>query len=99
VKKIEEGRGRCVQSCYKSGVRGYGLAMIEAEKKHPGPMYYRAWNYAQADDPEQALYWLQKSLEAREIQILGLENDPEYDSLRTNPRFQVIVKAIGFKKS
>jgi hypothetical protein len=72
--------------------------MIETEKKHPGPIYYRAWNYAQADDPEQALYWLQKSFEARELEILGIRNDPEFDSLRTDPRFQAIVNTIGFKE-
>ncbi len=82
----------------ESGERGYGLAMVEFEKKHPGPICYRAWNYALLGDNEPALYWLHKSFEARELEILGLQNDPEFDSLRPDPRFQAIAKAIGFKQ-
>jgi hypothetical protein len=72
--------------------------MIEFEKKHPGSIYYRAWNYALLGESEQALHWLQKSMVARELQILGLQNDPEVDSLRTDPRFQALVETIGLRQ-
>jgi DNA-binding winged helix-turn-helix (wHTH) protein/Tfp pilus assembly protein PilF len=82
----------------KSGKRGFLIATLEFEKKHPGPTYYAAWDYAQLGDNEQALQWLQKSFQAREIDILGVRNDPEFDSLRGDPRFQKLVQAIGLPR-
>lgn len=82
----------------KSGARGYRLAMLEFARKHPGPTYHFAWDYAQLGDNEQALQWLQKSFQAREIEILGVRNDPEFDSLRSDPRFQQLVRAIGLAR-
>jgi DNA-binding winged helix-turn-helix (wHTH) protein/tetratricopeptide (TPR) repeat protein len=81
-----------------SGERGFLLAMVEFEKKHPRATYYTAWSYAQLGDNEQALHWLQKSFQAREIEILGVQNDPEFDSLRSDPRFQKLVRAIGLTR-
>jgi hypothetical protein len=41
---------------------------------------------------------LQKSLPAREPEILGVQNDPEFDSLRSDPRLQQLVQAIGLTR-
>jgi tetratricopeptide (TPR) repeat protein len=79
-----------------SGERGFLRATVEFEKKHQGRLYHRAWNYALLGDREQALYPLQQSFEAREIDILGIRNDPEFDSIRSDARFQAIVQRIGF---
>jgi DNA-binding winged helix-turn-helix (wHTH) protein/Tfp pilus assembly protein PilF len=81
-----------------SGERGFLLAMVKFEKKHPRATYYTAWSYAQLGDKEQAFRWLQKSFRAREIEILGVRNDPEFDSLRGDPRFQRLVQAIGLAR-
>jgi DNA-binding winged helix-turn-helix (wHTH) protein/Flp pilus assembly protein TadD len=92
---VQQDLDRIAEAYSKSGEHGYDLAIVEFEKKHPGVLYYRAWNYALLGHHEQALYWLQKSLEARELEILSLQNDPEVDSLRPDPRFQALVKKIG----
>ncbi len=54
-----------------------------------------AWDYALVGNNDQALQALQKSFQVRELEILGVQNDPEFDSLRSDPRFQQLVKAIG----
>jgi tetratricopeptide (TPR) repeat protein len=81
-----------------SGERGYEIAMLAFEKKHSGTTYHVAWAYAQLRDNEQALRWLQKSFQARETDILGVRNDPEFDPLRDDPRFQQLVQAIGLAR-
>ena len=81
-----------------SGERGFLLAMVKFEKKHPRATYYTAWSYAQLGDKEQAFKWLQKSFRAREIEILGVRNDPEFDSLRGDSRFERLVQAIGLAR-
>ena len=81
-----------------SGERGYEIALLAFEKKHPATTYHVAWAYAQLGDNEQALQCLQKSFQAREIDILGVRNDPELDSLRGDPRFQQLVQAIGLAR-
>jgi len=94
---IEAGDFQQVVEAYKhAGSAGYYRARIEYEKKYPGHLYFRALNYALAGDKEQALHWLQKSLDAKEIQILGIRNDPGLDSLRGDPRFEAIVRSVGF---
>jgi DNA-binding winged helix-turn-helix (wHTH) protein/Tfp pilus assembly protein PilF len=92
---VQQDLNKIFEAYSKSGERGYGLAMVEFEEKHPGQFYYRAWNYALLGENEQALHWLQKSVEARESEILSIQNDPEVDSLRTDPRFRAMVKKIG----
>jgi DNA-binding winged helix-turn-helix (wHTH) protein len=82
----------------KLGEHGYLISMLAFEKEHTGSTYHVAWAYAQLGDNEQALRWLQRSFQAREIDILGVRNDPEFDSLRGDPRFQRLVQAIGLAR-
>ena len=81
----------------QEGPRGFYRATLEVHKKFPlqTHAYYYAWDYALLGDKDQALQWLKKSFEAREGEILGLQNDPELDSLRSDVRFQELVKKIG----
>jgi len=80
-----------------SGERAFWLASIEFEKIHPNsrPAVQFAWCYAEIGKKKQALFWLQKAFEARDPEVLHLRNDPELDSLHSDPKFQAIVKAIG----
>jgi DNA-binding winged helix-turn-helix (wHTH) protein/Tfp pilus assembly protein PilF len=87
LKRLAEASGR--------GKRAYLRAALEFNRKHPSTAYNAAFDYALLAENEKALQWLQKSLEAREPQIINLLNDPEFDHLKSNPRFQEIVKKVG----
>ena len=77
------------------GKQAYLRAALEFNKKHPSTAYNAAFDYALLDENEEALQWLQRSLEVREPQIINLLNDPEFDHLRADARFQEIVKKVG----
>lgn len=46
-------------------------------------------------DKEQALSWLERSYQHRDYWLLFVNVDPEMDPVRSDPRFQAIVKRLG----
>ena len=45
---------------------------------------------------EEAVVWLVKAAELRDIEIVFIKVDPRLDRLRANPRFQEIVRSLHF---
>ena len=86
---------RVADAFRKEGKSGFLRASLEFTKKHAELAYDFAYDYALLGENDQALQWLQKSLDARQSQILNLQNDPEFDHLRSDPRFQEIAKKVG----
>jgi tetratricopeptide (TPR) repeat protein len=63
---------------------------------------YSAYNYAlmylALGDKNEAIDWLERSYQAKEIPILYIKINPELDPLRGDPRFEMLVqKVIGAK--
>ena len=79
------------------GKQAYLRAALEFNRKHPSTAYNAAFDYVLLGEDEEALQQLKKSLETREPQIINLLNDPEFDHLRGDKRFQEIVEKIGLK--
>jgi adenylate cyclase len=44
-----------------------------------------------------AFKWLEKSFEKHEESLCSLKIDPKMDSLRSDPRFNLLLKKIGFE--
>jgi len=53
-------------------------------------------DYAALGDTENALAWLMRSYQNRDIEVLSIHTLPEFDSLRSDARFQRLIRAIGF---
>jgi Flp pilus assembly protein TadD len=51
--------------------------------------------YLGLGEKEEALEWLEKSYADRDPQCWPLKVEPFYDSLRTEPRFQALLKKVG----
>ena len=51
--------------------------------------------YLSLGDREQAFKWLQKAYEERDGQLGFLKVDPYMDSLRSDPRFQDLLRRVG----
>lgn len=82
------------------GERAYWLTTLRLELTNHdsfpvGTLYELAVDYAQLGDTENALRWLVKVYEARASNILSLKVDPDLDPLRSDPRFQELVRRIG----
>jgi hypothetical protein len=54
--------------------------------------------YAGLGDTEQALAWLDKACNERAVWIPFMKVDTKFDSLRSDPRFQELLKKVGFSK-
>lgn len=52
--------------------------------------------YALADDPDRAMEWLEHAYQQRVPFLAHLRADPDYDSLRSDPRFQDLLRRMHF---
>jgi tetratricopeptide (TPR) repeat protein len=67
-----------------------------SERKYVSP-YDVATIYAGLGDNEQTLVWLGKAYEDRSGWLpLWVKVDPKFDALRSDPRFQGLLRRIGF---
>ena len=61
-----------------------------------GCAYYYAQTYAQWGSTAKALEWLERALRLRDMSLEWLRTDPLFDSLRQEPRFQAVERALNF---
>ena len=66
----------------------------QATRRYVSP-FYIAFIYAGLDDHEQALAWLNKSYQDRSNNTVFLNVVPQFDNLRSDPRFQNLKHRIG----
>ena len=59
------------------------------------PSYHFALIYAGLGDTDRAFAWLQKMVDAREASCVGLKIDPLLDSLRSDPRYTILLGGVG----
>jgi eukaryotic-like serine/threonine-protein kinase len=83
-----------------SGNRMEAMKVIEelrqrAKRVHVSP-YDVAIIYAGLGQKDKALEWLEKAYEGRSWYLCSLSVDPKLDGLRSDPRFQDLMRRIGF---
>ena len=83
----------------KSGQREQAKAIIEklrlAGTENYVPAYSFAMIYNGLGEREEALRYLEKSLQEREVQITFIKIDTRWDDLRAHPRFQEVMRRVG----
>ncbi|HUF53058.1 MAG TPA: tetratricopeptide repeat protein [Dehalococcoidia bacterium] len=75
--------------------RAFRLKQLESATLYPRPSCYTALFHAALRDNVQALQWLNKAYDQRNECILYINVDPEWDHLRSDPRFVAILRKIG----
>lgn len=55
-----------------------------------------AGRYASLDDKGTALDWLQRAYEEHDDPMYSIKVDPQFDSLRSDPRFQDLLRRMNF---
>jgi len=58
--------------------------------------YYTAAVYAGMGNTQSALEWLERAYQERDGWICYIQSQPEFDSLRSDPRFQALVGRMNF---
>ena len=83
----------------RSGERNRALQVLEELKAVSKQKYAYSLGfariYAGLGDKDQAFLWLEKGYEERETPIYFLKVDPIWDPLRTDPRFNDLLRRIG----
>ena len=80
----------------REAATGTLVRLRESAKRRYVMPYGIAALYAGMGDSEQALAWLEKAFQERSNLLCYLLTDPAFDSLRAHPRFQDLLKRIGF---
>ena len=95
---FKDPRVPALDEAYKrSGYKGYLLKQAEFEQAHNPP--YAAHIYALLNDEPRAIAALEVAYNKRDGRILFMRTAPEFDSIRSSPRFRDLVRRIGFPPS
>ncbi len=78
------------------GWEAYLRVLTSVEARSHLPAYFIAANYLELGEVDPALWALEDSYTRREGFIVLVNTDPRFDPLRDEPRFQAVVKRIGF---
>ena len=84
-----------------SGDRGRALKILgdlQANSRRTLPTYSIAMVYAALSDKENTIHWLEKGYEDRNDEMIYLKIEPIFDPLRSDPRFQDLIRRIGFPR-
>jgi len=87
------------QGYQRSGPQGAILSLAESvAERVPEYNDYLALAqlYVQAGDHESALYWLEHAYTNRQFELLHLKACPIFQELHSDPRFQDLLRRIGF---
>lgn len=81
------------------GRRGESLRLVGEMEREAGRRYIRpeaiAAVYARLGDRDRAFQWLDRALEARSPYLLALNADRQWDPIRQDARFTVLVRKVG----
>jgi len=66
----------------------------KARTAHVPPLTLAQWS-AIAGHRDEAIHYLQQALDQRDADLVWLKQNPDYDTLHSDPRFQAIVKSVG----
>ena len=71
------------------------LARLEGAEGEPAPAAAFAFLNAELGRPEEALAWLERSIAAREGVVLLVRVHPAFDSVRSDPRLEDLLRRAG----
>jgi TolB-like protein/tetratricopeptide (TPR) repeat protein len=94
-----EAFSRAYKSAGRKGVARLTLTQLDTDPKNQAVSQYAyAANYAIIGEKERALLALEKCIETRDFLLNFLKVDPQFDGLRSDPRFIAILKKVGLEK-
>ncbi len=74
--------------------RELDLYLQAAEDQYVSPMAF-AVLYAQLNQKDLAFKWLEKAYEEKSFALTSIKTNPEFENLRSDPRFSQLLKRIG----
>ncbi len=85
---------------WQAGVRAWRSQTIRTATRGAfGLAYPIALHSAVIGETDEAMTWLERAYEQRESLLLNAKVDPRLDPLRSDPRFDDLLRRIGFPES
>jgi serine/threonine protein kinase/tetratricopeptide (TPR) repeat protein len=86
-----------------AGRRNDALALLQQALSNHQPgvhifPYEVALVYAGLGEQSEALEWLERGYDQKDVTMVNLKHDPRFDTLRGTPRFQALVEKMGFPR-
>lgn len=94
VEAMQQGWG---ESGYPGAMRLAAQKLAARSKQRYVPPTEIARLYSDTEDQDQTLHWLQRAYDQRDARLVHLR-DPDWDSLRSDPRFQDLLRRMNFPK-
>jgi DNA-binding SARP family transcriptional activator/Tfp pilus assembly protein PilF len=69
--------------------------LVERARRSHVPPYHFAILQAGLGEKDQALAWLERAFEKHSVDLFTLKVEPMFDGLRSDPRFQDLVRRVG----
>ncbi len=79
--------------------RRRGLTKRHLDGLKPKAKRFEERDEATDGETEEAMTWLERAYEERDPLLLVVKVDPRMDPLRSDPRFQDLLRRIGFPES
>ena len=79
--------------------RGVIQELAELVDERYVPAFYTATIHAALGDRESALTWLGRAVDERSESVLYLGVEPLFDGLRSDPRFQELLRRVGIENA
>ena len=92
VEAMQKGWG---ESGYPGAMRRAADELATRFKQRYVPPYKIAQLYSDAEDQDQTVHWLQIAYDQRDARLVHLR-DPDWDGLRSDPRFQDLLKRMKY---
>ncbi|MFB3094836.1 MAG: protein kinase, partial [Candidatus Acidiferrales bacterium] len=84
------------EAAYRAGMKRAGEVMAARSKQRHVPAIRIARMFAHAGDKGSALRWLERAYQARESPLMRLGVFWDWDDLRSDPRFQSLLRRMNF---
>lgn len=84
----------------RSGWKGFWRKVLDLymeQAKRGGNLHGLAENYARLGERDQALFWLEKAVEQRDVTITSHCRNPVWDGYRSDPRFANLIRRMGLE--
>jgi eukaryotic-like serine/threonine-protein kinase len=103
--ELAQGKAAIRNAFRSSGARGYWrmrLGIVKEEVRKGKRVYFTgdstnmAILHTRAGERDQAFEWFEKVFEAREPSLLWLKVAPDWDNLRSDPRFTDLLRGVNF---
>ena len=65
-----------------------------SKQEYVSPMLLAAM-FAQLDKKDEAFGWIEKALEERSPWLIQIKTDPQFENLRSDPRFKEVLRRVG----